>query len=408
MAAQTVSAAVGILKNVFTSRRVQYLGYKDHPFLASVPKFTGFYGDFYKMPVWYGGNQGGSRTFTKAQSNKTGGLYDAFYLTRAKDYQLTSIELEAIEASESDVGAFMRLATSEVENTVRQAGSNLAVSLYRNNGGARGRVGSVSTTTLTLKNINDIVNFEKDMKVTSATTDGTSGSDDAEAIAITKVDRQLGTLTAAVTWTAGGHFANDSYLFREGDFGLSCSGLDAWLPSAAPGATTFFGVNRSVDTRLGGLRYDASAELIEEGLMTAESLVTREGGAPDICLMNPFDFNDFRKALGSRVEYDTLNSSSKEVPVSFRAIKLQGAKNDIKVVQDRNCPQSVAYMLQMDTWVFASLKQAPRILQNPAGGPTEFLWDTAADSIEVRCGYYGNLGCYAPSYNCRIALPTAA
>ena len=114
MTAQTVSNAVGILKNVFSSRRVQYLGYKDNPFLAAVPKFTGFYGDFYKMPLWYGGNQGGSRTFAKAQANKTPGLYAAWYLSRKKDYALTSIELEAIEASESDAGAFMKLATSEV------------------------------------------------------------------------------------------------------------------------------------------------------------------------------------------------------------------------------------------------------------------------------------------------------
>ena len=281
--------------------------------------------------------------------------------------------------------------------------------MFRNTGGARGQVGGVSTTTLTLKNINDVVNFEVGMTITSSTTDGTSGSDDAEAIAITGIDRQLGTLKAAVTWTAGGHFANNSYLFREGDFGNSCAGLDSWLPSAAPSSTLFFNVDRTADSRLGGLRYDGSTELIEESLMSAESLVTREGGTPDTVLMNPFDFNDFRKALGSRVEYDMLNSSNmKEAPVSFKAIKLQGAKGDIKVVQDRNCPQSIAYMLQMDTWVFASLKQAPRILQNPNGGPTEFLWDSTADSIEVRCGYYGNLGCYAPSYNCRIALPTAA
>lgn len=404
MAAQTVAASVGVLKNLFSPKRVQFLGYLNNPFLALVPKFTDFQGDYFKMPVFYGGNQGASRDFTKAQANKTGGLYDAFYLTRKKDYALTSIELEAIQASQSDAGSFMRLATSEVDNTVRTAGRNLAVSMYRNIGGARGQVGSVSTTVLTLKNINDIVNFEVGMKVTSSNTDGTSGSDDAQALTITAIDRQLGKLTTTVTWTAGGNFSNDDYLFREGDFGSSIAGLDSWLPSSAPSATTFFGVDRSKDvTRLGGVRYDASAEIIEEGLMSAESILAREGGNPDCVLMNPFDFNDFRKSMTSKVEYD-LARSPDVAQVSFKAIVLNGSQGPIKVVQDRNCPQGVAYMLQLDTWVLASLGPAPKILENPSMD-VKFIWDYNGDSIEIRAGMYANLGCYAPGKNCRIALP---
>lgn len=399
-----VTAADGVLKQRYPSKKVAFLGYKGNPFLSLVPKDTEFGGDVMKMPLWFGGNQGASRVFATAQANKTSGLYDAFLLTRKKDYALSSIELEAIQASMNDAMAFMRLATAEIDNTVRTAGRNLAVSLYRNTGGARGRVGSVSTTTLTLKNINDIVNFEVGMKVTSSNTDGTSGADDAQEIAITAINRIAGTLTAAVTWTAGGNFSNDDYIFRSGDFGVSCAGLDAWIPASAPGSTPFFGVDRSRDvTRLGGLRYDGSSETIEEGLQSAEILASREGANPDYCFMNPQDFGDLRKSLGSKVEYDVARSPD-VASISFRTLVLQGTQGPIKIVSDRNCPQGVAYLLQMDTWVLASLGPAPKILANDAMG-LQFLWDQSADSIEIRAGYYANLGCYCPGYNMRVTLP---
>lgn len=393
------------MKTRYPSMKVQFAGYKDNVFLALVPKDTSFQGDYFKLPIHWGGNTGGSHVFSTAQANKAGGKYDAFLLTRVKDYALGSIETETIKASMSDVGAFLKVVTPETDNTIRNCSHSMNIALYRNSGSARGQVGGVQTTTLTLKELSDVVHFEVGMKITSSNTDGTTGSDDAQAIAITAIDRSAGTLTAAVTWTAGGNFSNDDYLFREGDFGVGLSGLDSWVPSSAPSATTFFNVNRSVDSRLGGLRYSGTSESIEEALMSAETQAHREGAKLSHILMNTADMGDLRKSLGSRVEYERVSPSDPAMAkIGFRGIVLAGAAGDVVCVADRDCPKGVAYGLQMDTWKLATLGPAPQFLS--AMGQDSSIWEYNADAVEFRIGWYGQLGCTDPGKNIRIALPT--
>jgi hypothetical protein len=59
-------------------------------------------------------------------------------------------------------------------------------------------------------------------------------------------------------------------------------------------------------------------------------------------------------------------------------------------------------MLQMDTWSFESAGEAPGILA--ADGVSPILRVSNADSYEVRIGYYGQVICEAPNYNCVITL----
>ena len=58
-------------------------------------------------------------------------------------------------------------------------------------------------------------------------------------------------------------------------------------------------------------------------------------------------------------------------------------------------------MLQMDVWKLYSLGKAPKILDSDG---LKFLRDSTADSVEVRVGYYAQLGCRGPGYNVRVAL----
>ena len=400
-----VTAADGVLKVRYPEMKVKYLGYEGHPLLSLLPKDESFFGKRIDVPIHYGIPQGRARVFATAQGNKNASKFEAFELTRAKDYGLASIELEALKASMNDSGAFLRLATTEIDGIIKSVGDNLAMSLYRNQGGARGRLATPSgqgTTVLQLLNIEDVVNFEVGMVITSDNTDGTAGgADDANGTEIVGIDRGAGTLTAAANWAAT--FGDGDYLFAEGDFGVSIAGLDAWLPASAPGATAFFGVDRSVDvTRLGGLRKDVSSYSIEEGLQVAETFAAREGAKLSHFFMNHQDFGDLRTGLGSKVIYDMVRSP--DMPqIGFKGIVLAGSGGDVKVVADRYCPKGVAYGLQLDTWKWYSLGPAPQIL---SGLGLEFMWEATADAIEIRAGYYGNLGCTAPGNNIRVTLPS--
>ena len=55
----------------------------------------------------------------------------------------------------------------------------------------------------------------------------------------------------------------------------------------------------------------------------------------------------------------------------------------------------------MNVWKLYSLGKAPRILDSDG---MRFLRDSNADSVEVRVGYYAQLGCRAPGWNCNINL----
>ena len=386
------------LKQHYTNERIENMVYKDNPFLAMVAKYEDFGGENLKLPIKYGIPQGRSATFSDAQANKTNTQLKAFLLTRQADYSLASIANETIEASKGNANAFMEAATVEIDGAIESATRSLAIACFGDGSGAIGQVLATtsSVATFTLKQIDDVTNFEVGMQLKlNATKTGSSGTL-STAVTVDGINRDTGviTLSASASLTA------DHFIYQEGDYDAKIKGLNAWVPSSAPGSTdSFFGVNRSSDaTRLGGIRFDGSSLPIEEALIGGASRVAREGGKPDVCFMNYSNFADLEKALGSKVSYVDVKASPE---IGFRGILIHGPRGPIKVIPDQNCPKNVAFMLQMDVWKLYSLGKAPKILDSDG---LKFLRDSSADSVEVRVGYYAQLGCRGPGYNVRIAL----
>ena len=386
------------LKQHYTNERIENMVYKDNPFLAMVAKYEDFGGENLKLPIKYGIPQGRSATFSDAQANKTNTQLKAFLLTRQADYSLASIANETIEASKGNANAFMEAATVEIDGAIESATRSLAIACFGDGSGAIGQVLATtsSVATFTLKQIDDVTNFEVGMQLKlNATKTGSSGTL-STAVTVDGINRDTGviTLSASASLTA------DHFIYQEGDYDAKIKGLNAWVPSSAPGSTdSFFGVNRSSDaTRLGGIRFDGSSLPIEEALIGGASRVAREGGKPDVCFMNYSNFADLEKALGSKVSYVDVKASPE---IGFRGILVHGPRGPIKVIPDQNCPKNVAFMLQMDVWKLYSLGKAPKILDSDG---LKFLRDSSADSVEVRVGYYAQLGCRGPGYNVRIAL----
>lgn len=399
MASTTVTTADAVLKILYPKSAYRKLAYEDHPLLAMVPKMKDFRGKSMEFPIRYGGNQGRSRVFSTAVTNAKAGLYTGFFLTRARDYGVTDLDTEAMLASNGEDGAFVALMKAEVDGLLLNLSNNLAMSLYRNIGGARGQIaaGGVTGAVLTLSNPADVVNFEIGMNIVNSTADGTSGSVGSADQTVVSVQRRAGT----VTMSAGTNFTAADYLFVKGDFGVAFAGLDSWIPAAAPSATLFFGVDRSVDSRLYGQAVDGSSLTISESLEYGDTVIRREGGAASHCFINPVDFNRLRISLGSQVVYDKI-SSPDQASISFQTIRLQGQKGPIQVIPDPDCQAGVSWLLTLKEWELCTMGEAPQILDQD--GNRALRVDTA-DALRVRAGYYGQLGCHAPSYNCRVLLP---
>lgn len=389
------------LKQHYTSDRVENMVYKDNPLLALMPKYEQFGGDNLKLPVKHGIPQGRSANFQTAQSNKTNTQLKAFLLTRDKDYSLASIDNETIEASKGNANAFIEAATTEIDGAIESATRSLAIAMYGTGSGSIGQASASSTgTSIQLKNVEDVTNFEVGMELVVSVADG-GGSVKSGSVTVNGVDRDSGIVTvdsmAAIDGGAG--VVADDFIFVEGDYDSKIKGLRAWLPDSAPSATSFFGVDRTADaTRLGGIRYDGSAEPIEEALISAASRVAREGGKPDYCFMSYSKFADLEKALGSKVQYVDAHASAE---IGFRGMLIHGPRGSIKVIADQNCPDNRAFMLSMSFWKLYSLGKAPKILDSDG---LKFLRESNADAVEVRVGYYAQMGCRAPGYNANIKL----
>jgi hypothetical protein len=112
-------------------------------------------------------------------------------------------------------------------------------------------------------------------------------------------------------------------------------------------------------------------------------------------------YADLEKALGSKVQYIQDKAQGIQANIAYSGIQITGPKGPIKVIPDQNCQSSAFWMLQLDSWKLCSLGMAPKILKSDG---LDFLRVSSEDSVEVRVGYYAQVGCHAPGYNLRGAL----
>jgi hypothetical protein len=262
---------------------------------------------------------------------------------------------------------------------------------------------TAGTFVVRLKSAQDVCNFELDQKLViwSAASGGsqrisTTGSN---AWVVSAIDRSTGDLTLTGTYDNTGTIAANDYIFVEGDRGQKVSGLLDWVPPTAPDSSMFFGVDRSVDTtRLGGVRHDGSNQPIEEALLDGAAKAAREGGKPDVCFLTYEKYSELEKSLSSKVQYVDVKVNAE---IGFRGILINGPRGPIKVIPDQNAVNAYAFMLQLNTWKLYSLGKAVRVIDTDG---LQMLRQATADGVEVRYGFYGNLGCKAPGYNCIITL----
>jgi hypothetical protein len=368
-----------------------------------VRKNTDFGGKYKPVPIITGASQGRSATFSNAQNNQSPVQIESFFLTRASDYSIAQIDNQTMLASRTDKMSFLEGSKVLIDGAITSITLSLASSLFRSGTGSIGNIGTISTGVITLTDPNSVVQFEVNQVLQANATDG--GTPRAALGYVVAIDRSNGIVT--VSTSMGGAAASPSgwttgdFLLVQGDNNAKLKGLAAWIPSTAPTSSdNFFGVNRSVDsTRLAGVRYDGSAQPIEEALIDSSSLLAREGGKPDVCVMSYASYSALEKSLGAKVVYIDHRGPAE---IEFRGIQVNGANSMIKCFPDRNCPSQTAYLLTMKSWCLESLGDAPQILRY--GDGLEMLRVFNADAGEVRVAYYANLSCNAPGWNAFVKL----
>jgi len=399
------SVVTQAVKVHYKPMRVRDLVYKKNPLLALMSKYERFGGLNMPIPLRYHDPQRRSATFSTAQGNTSTSGLKQFVLERVRDYSFAYVDGQTIQATKGDNNAFLRYLTMEIDGAMNSIARSLAIAMY---GDGSGQIGTISSapptaTTFTLSNPEASTNFEVGMDLVWAL-NSASALRPGGPRTITGVNRDTGLITLDVALDPS-VVAGDA-IFQAGDYTsagsrLKVGGIEGWVPATAPVAgDNWFGVDRSSDpSRLAGVRVNGIGMPIEEALITAAARVARDGARPDRAFCDYETYAALEKSLGTRIRYDTVKAP--DVDIGFTGITLVGPTGEMTVVPDYNCQPNVIYLLQMDTWQLCTLGDAPQFLDLDG---QRMLRDAGADAYEVRIGYYGNVGCYAPGWNARIAL----
>ena len=399
--ATNMTAWDNALKIYYQDKPVIDTVYKNHPFLSLVPKNPRFKGKSMPIPVIFGRPQGVSANFANAQSNASATQVAEFLLTRKKHYGVATVDGETLLASQGNEYAFLDAATTEIDQTAKSVGDALSRQLFRTSDAAIGKVNNSSfgVTTLDLVTDSDALNFEIGMvlQVSATQTGGSVRTGTLEVSAVSR-DAASNQVTMTGNLSAGiSAIAQNDFVYVQGNYDAGVSGLADWIPASAPGGTAFFGQDRSKDpSRLGGQR-QAFSSTREETIINGLGLAAREGGAPDHIFVSFTDFIALEKELQSTVQREV----DPETGSGYRSLEMYAPYGIAKIIPDKDCPVGVAYALQMDTWQLATINETVSIIDVDGN---RMLRQSSDDGVEIRVGFYGQLGCSAPGFNCRIAL----
>jgi hypothetical protein len=398
------------LKDLYTHNTIAELVYPENPILGWMPKGE-MGGRRVPVPLRYGLPTGRSKTFSNAQANASPSKFESWDMTATRDYADVLIDGLAAYSTDNKNEAFMALIESELEGGMRAVAMSLEISLARKTTGSRGQVtGTVGSATISTLLKSDVTNFEVGQLLRFSATDGAAHRTGSEAIAgIDRVNNTLTSTSAAWNTVVTALAAND-FIYVDGDLNASLSGFEDWIPAAAPSSTLFYGVNRQLDSRLGGSRYDGSSDLIKDALVKGMALGGREGARGDrVIWVNDAAYAILEMELAGNVQYTQVASQQMNGPyakVGFEAIKIATANGSAAVMASRAVPQNVAWGGPTKAWELLSIHD-PVVSMEAMDDVGRVLRAPSDDAYEGRCHFYGNAVCHFPGSWVRIQLPAS-
>lgn len=395
--------------------RVEKLMYGDRALLARLTKSgdTGMVGSSMPVPFIYGNPQGVSGSFANAQSNGTNILPDKWLITAGDYYGTVTVGDKVLKASRTNRGAFLSNMTAEFDGLYEQVAEDLDIYLWGNGGQALGQRASISTNTVTLSSPEQAANFEVGMTVVASSADGSTSTDALRtgSTTVTAVDVGNGTVTLASA-AAITSFANNDYLFRQGDFFGNTGTV------VVKGVQTFI---TATDTPMALWGVSAAQRLVHlqrySGCRVPTSIVSNKSFEERIRLlgaymagrykskmsdldgyMHPEDWQVLETLMGARGVRPADESDTQFGLMSIKAII--GGKS-VNVYPARNCPKGTFFLMNMSDWWIGSIGElvAP---QNEDG--MEFLRKATSTDYELRLISYPALACRAPKNSGRVTL----
>lgn len=419
MAVSNFTSMQALIKELYldTQEVVQNVRLKSGPFYNMMKRqeITDAGGVDVAFPITiYGGSSGASATFSTAQANAQGLSSVKFQLTRANEYGYVLLDRQTMMATTGLPEAFVQQKTAEIENLMITVNNEVAFGLYSDGTATRGIISAGSTvgsSTITLSDVTQSVNFEAGMWVVAAAGTGTANPlrNGGAAVQLTGVQQSgpnKGQLTVSNNWNAAiSAIQAGDYLFRQGDVtaagqSLKFPGFQSWVPSAAPGGSdNFYGVNRSFNSRLYGIGYNGSTLSIREALTNAVAEIYTVGGQPDAIFLSPQRYAQLQLQLQSGALAQKMPTDG---DFGFKYVELHTDFGAIPVYADRWAPNAYGFVAEMDSWRLMSVGDVPQIVDEDG----KMLFRSATlDAFEVRIAAYLVPACARPNHNSLVTLP---
>lgn len=435
--------------------KIQAMSERDRPFLSMIKKVTNRGGSDFNTPAYVSTPRGWGNTRAQAQAisgTATGnGQYGTWQSTPGNysgDVLFSDREVSASDGmSDSGFAAFAEAQKTKVEGLFESFGGIMSRLMLGPSGGyVFTCTESTGVLTLTSTFAERVADIEVGDQLVASANDG---SDTGHALLgsgsigfVIEVNRDGSTPTVTVSATDGGvagtpaSWTGTMFIFRVGEFKgcidrgpnpasstLVIDSIQSWLPATAD-TGTFKGVDRSLDTRLSGVRQtatDVAALNIEE---TLEELATKGRsrfgwkGAKKI-FVHTTRFKELSRSLETRRLRggDTSNYKSsmasgggKEAYASFsyNTIELMAQGGAYTICDEPHMPQDLAIAMSPEDWEIRCYEEFPSVLDKDSN---EILRKTTTDDYSLRAKVYASFMLSAKgmvSHSGRTALPDAA
>jgi hypothetical protein len=411
-----------VLKEDYSGQALEQILYEDYPFLKMCQKRknTRFEGKYHPVPVNYSPAGGVAGVFTDAQG-QAGVNQDtsvSFFIPAVLFYANTQIPGQVIKASRTSGGAFMDVITKRMEDSLSLISARMASQLWRSGYGYLGTVASVTSTTITLTDVSEAVNFQPgatfvDAGATLTGAAYTRQSTIPYGLQVTAVDQNLGVLTVAVNPTTAftTAVAAGNILFGAGDHSTTPSimiGLEGICPVTAPvvgGGDDFYGVDRSVSRQLTGTSYNAltSGAPIDQVLIAATNRASQAiEGRISHYFMNLDWYTQLENALGTKVRYGERDLISNPEFGTLEGIRLNHPRGEVLCVADKSCPPGRIFGVNEEDCIIYQMEDGFEPWDEDG---QVMLRVPGADSVEIRFNGYQNFFVTKPNNVINIQVP---
>lgn len=421
MAAIDAADVEPFLKKKYIPKVIEFMAFQEFPLLSMMAKDTemgaGSTNGTHDLTVGTEYPQGATGTFSQAQTNAATAYARGarFNLTPVRIYQIAQVDGLLLKAAESNKNLYLSRIELEVDGHMKGITRTLATQQYRAGWGSLGTTATAaaSQTTLTLQSIEDAVNFaEGQVLVASSSENAATLRSSGASLIVSRVNYATGVITFTTNINDIGALAVGDHLFIKGTrqdsatpTRLCVAGVGDWVPLTAPSSgESFFGKDRSGNSRLFGPSVDCSGLSMREAVTKTIHAVRRFGGRPSHLFLNSKNFADLMLEIQTAGKFDMLDvKAGTDGALVFPTPRIYTQYGPLLIVDDPICPVNRGYLLKLDDWRIGSVGPTLGPLEHGGSG-NKSIAVYNEDALEVRVGGYPQVWTTTPGLNAIMDL----